>query len=273
MKIKKLVTYLAISCTAVGLLACNGGGSGSSGNSGGGQNDETLRYNLTVTNKSAVAVSIQAAGATQCSISPNATTSCQLGVYTTYQAIYPGQYAQQGIFTIQKNTNSVLQTTPRTANSAIADFVINVNANNGYSGSVDTFLNSSGGIVASGSCRPDSGGVTCTLANGDSLRNLNITLTSDYKPGGDTPVGPTPTKTNSGIYVSGMGNWSASTTYTPAWNNSVNAMVYPEVNYNGQTYVACYGADVGKNPATVITQQPWGPWFVFSNSQTKNPCN
>lgn len=231
-------------------------------------------YNMTVTNKSAVTVTIKSSSGPQCTINPNSTTSCSLDVYTAYQATYEGKYAPQGLFTIQKNTDTVLQTTPKTANPAIADFIIDINTSSGYSGSVDTFLNSSGNISASGSCRPDSGGVTCMLANGDRLENMNVTLTSDYKPGGgDTPVGPTPTKTASGIYVSGGNNWDIGTAYAPAWNNSVNAMVYPEVNYNGKTYVACYGADKGRDPATVKAAQPWGPWFEFSNSQSNNPCN
>ena len=141
-------------------------------------------YNLQVTNNSKLEITITAAGATVCTIpASSSSTTCTLNAYTAYQATYPGQWAPQGLFTIQKYDYQVLQTTPVIANQALAEFIIDVNADNKYTGSVDTFETSSKATSETGTCKADTGNsVTCQLSDSDDLANLTLTLNSSYNP-------------------------------------------------------------------------------------------
>lgn len=218
-------------------------------------------YNMTVKNQSSLTISIKASGNTVCTINPNSTSYCNLNAYTTYEATYPTQWATDRIFSIQKNSNMVLQTTPRTPNAAFANFIVDIDAHNGNKGSVDTFLNSNGGINASGSCRPDSGGAACTLANGDSLQNLDLTLTGSFNP---TPAPtPAPTPTPSGKSVHDYGDWNGGQTYTVQWSPST---VYPVVSYEGKKWIACSDAAAGGRPGHSTWPDTWNPWVEYTGN-------
>lgn len=216
-------------------------------------------YSMTVKNQSTLTVSVKAAGNTVCTINPNSTSYCNLSSDTTYEATYPTQWSTDRIFSIQKNSDMVLQTTPRTANAAFANFIIDVDAHNGNNGSVDTFLNSNGGISANGSCRPDNGGVTCMLARGTNLQNLDVTLTGSFKP---TPT-PTPAPTPSGKSVHDYGNWNNGQTYTVLWSPST---VYPVVSYEGKRWIACSEAAAGGRPGHSAYPDTWNPWVEYSGN-------
>jgi len=130
-------------------------------------------YNATITNNIGTTVTIQSQQGSQ-TIGPGATKSFSLDPYTTYNFTYQGQWAPQGIMTIQKYTNLVAQTTPRTPANGLLNIKINLNADNTL-GYVD-ILTQNGLDVYGGICNYDTGGVTCTLAQGINLNQLNVNL-------------------------------------------------------------------------------------------------
>ena len=236
-------------------------------------------YTANIDNQSNLDLVVKANGSTICTIKAKTKSGCNnLDAYTAYAVNYKlNVTSEQGLFTLQKYSYQVLQSTPVTSSSALAHYVISYQANyNGgsYVGVLDNFINSQGGYNLSGACSADNGGVTCKLSTGDNLQQLNITAQSDFVPA-PAPTS-TPVKTTSGMYIADYGNWVSGTLYNPFWSNDVNAQVYPEVTDNGQTYVACYGIDASikdLSPSQVYQKQNWGPWIPFNNGQAQNACD
>ncbi len=199
---------------------------------------------------------------------------------TTYAVNYKlNSSSEQGLFTLQKYSQQVLPTNPVTPTAALANYLVTYQASytgGNYSGAVDNFMNSQGGFVYTGNCKSDFGGVTCPLSTGDNLSNLHITAQSDFVPTPAPTPGPTPVKTNSGMFVAEYGNWVSGTIYQPFWSNDVNAMVYPEVNDNGQTYAACWAIDPTNksiSPSQSYQKDSQGVWRKFDNNQAANVCD
>lgn len=135
-------------------------------------------YNATIVNNSSKIVTLKAAGNPVCTILASSQSPCELNPYTSYQAVYAGQWSDQGLFTIQKYSDLVLQLTPIAYNQALTGYKIDIQAD-GTSGYAYNFLNNSAKPVMGGSCFADMGGVTCKLANGDQLNNLTLTLNEE----------------------------------------------------------------------------------------------
>ena len=131
--------------------------------------------NANITNKTNTELYLKAAGQTISSISPNNTVSLELDPYTAYALSYKGQWADQGLGTIQKYTNLVYQITPVNRVSGISNIEANIQAD-GNSGYVDNVNDSAGNNVYGGLCKQDTGGITCSLSNGDTLKQLNVTF-------------------------------------------------------------------------------------------------
>lgn len=219
----------------------------------------SFAYTATISNQGVTTVNIVTNGQTVCTATGKQTTTCSLDPYTAYSANYKGTYADQGLFTLQKYSSQVLQTTPVIADTARANFIINVNAD-GKTGSVDNFQNSAAQYVSSGICHNDSGGVTCNLASGDTLKSLQITLDERQEPrGGDTPT-PQP----SGGYTKDYGKWDQSKAYEPIWSPSTQ---YPEVEYNGKQWVACSAVKAGAVPGESAWPHEWNAWVEYNGSK------
>ena len=228
----------------------------------------SFAFNASFTNNGNTPVALKAAGSTICTIAANTTTNCTLDAYTTYQATYKGTNSDQGLFTIQKNTTQVLQTTPVTPNTALANFVINIVAD-GQSGSVDNFQNSAAQFVSSGICKNDSGGVTCNLSSGANLQNLNVTLTENQEPasgGGGT---------GEDSFAHNFGQWTPNTAYAVNYNPTTGKQLYAQVQDDGQNYIACWSvtADALEPKLAAGTNGNWNqPWKLWDTKDT-NICN
>lgn len=234
----------------------------------------TFAYTANIHNQSKLDLVVKSNGQTICNIAAESSVTCgNLDAYTVYAVNYKLSTSEQGLFTLQKASYQVLQTTPVSPTPVLANYMINYQATsdvNSYTGSVNNFSG-----ATSGSCFSDTGGVTCRLSDGDNLQQLNITASSNFTPAPTPAPATDPIKTASGIYVSANSEWESGTLYTPTWDNSVNAEVYPEVSYNSQSYIACSTINSSienLTPAQVFAQQSWGPWLPFNNNQTKNPC-
>jgi len=84
-----------------------------------------------------------------------------------------GEWADQGLGTIQKYTDLVYQITPVNRVNGISNIRANVQAD-GSDGYVENVNNREGKNVYGGICKQDTGGVTCLLSAGDTLKQLNI---------------------------------------------------------------------------------------------------
>lgn len=137
-------------------------------------------YTAQIENQSSLDISVKSAGNVVCSIPAKNTKSCTLDAYTAYQVTYPGKWADQGLFTLQKYSYQVLQITPVQSNPALTEFLVDYQAtgSNNYAGTIRSFQNSDGSFDYAGNCNPDSGGVTCQLSAGEDLNQLNIKLIS-----------------------------------------------------------------------------------------------
>lgn len=240
-------------------------------------------YTANIANQSNLELVVKANGNVVCSVAAKTKSDCPyLDAYTNYEINYKlNATAEQRLASLKKDSYQVLQATATVPSSALANFKVQYQAYIGSStyasGSFDNFLNSQNQVAAAGNCRADGGaGITCPLSGSDNLTKVDIVAVSDFVPAPAPAPTPAPTKTTSGMYVAEYGNWVSGTLYNPFWSNEVNAQVYPEVNDNGQTYVACYGIDDSiKNlsPSQVYQKQNWGPWIPFSNGQAQNVCD
>ena len=230
----------------------------------------SFAYTAKITNNGATVVTLKSLGNTVCTIAANQTTNCNnLDAYTAYQASYKGTNAEQGLFTIQKNSHQVLQTTPVIANNSLANFIIDINAD-GKAGSVDNFQNSAAQFTSSGICHNDSGGVTCDLSTGDNLNTISIKLDEKQVPsgGGDTPSGED-------SFAHNYGQWKANTEYQVNYNPTTGHQLYAQVQDEGKNYIACWtvtpDALEPKLPAGSNNNwnQPWKEWDMVNT----NICN
>jgi len=229
----------------------------------------SFAYNATFTNNGNTEVLLKTGGSTVCTIKAKATTPCNnLDTYTTYAASYKGTNADQGLFTIQKNSYQVLQTTPVTPNKALANFVLNINAD-GRSGTVDNFQNSAAQFITSGICGNDSGGVACNLSSGTGLQNLAVTLDEKQEPqSGDTPAGED-------SFAHNFGEWQPNTAYAVNYNPATGGQLYAQVQDGGNNYIACWSvtADALEPKLAAGTNGNWNqPWKLWDTKDT-NICN
>ncbi|ROS00186.1 hypothetical protein EDC56_2823 [Sinobacterium caligoides] len=132
-----------------------------------------LAYNTNITNTTSVEVTIKAGSKVIATIEPDKTVITELNPYTSYAFSYQGQWAPQGLGTIQKYTDLVYQITPQDRANGRVNIETSLQTDSG-NGHVDNVNNSAGSNVYGGICDQDNGGITCTLSKGDSLKQLNI---------------------------------------------------------------------------------------------------
>lgn len=126
-------------------------------------------YDASFTNNTDKTISITTGDTTVSTVSASKTVNLELDPYAAYTFNYQGQWAMQGLGTIQKYTNIVYQITP----AAVVDTAINVSIT--ADGETGITTNKTG-TEPSGICADDTGGITCTLSSGDNLDNLTITF-------------------------------------------------------------------------------------------------
>lgn len=226
-------------------------------------------FTLTLNNNSLVGVNVVAGGSINASVAAGSHQNITLYSDTVYnlQTANPAQI----LGSLQQSSYYYnLQASPQT----YADVWENINvaytsSANGTSGSYQTVLgNGASAPTFTSSCAQDSGsiGVFCQLTgvNGSIANsNVSINLTGGYTP--VTPIpSPTPIDTPSGMKVANYGSWTAKG-YEVVW---YPATVYPEVQYNGVTYVACSSAAATQQPGSTS----WTPWVVFNPSSTTRVC-
>lgn len=244
MKIKKLVTYLAISFATMGLLACNSG-SGSSGNSGGGQNNETPRYNFTVDNQSQYDLKIYN-GMTSDSHVVSAHTSQNLSllssnVYTIQYQYTGGTDSLGSINRDANNGNITISISQSSAPTAATWYANNVTVGGRNFGST---------LIANWPKAPSIPGCVNTPYEADCTGNGNsasVTFKAEA---------PTPSK----AVISNKGNWNPNISYDVVW--SPPPVTYPVVQYNGQSYVACSFVSAGAVPGSAT----WNAWELYQGN-------
>ena len=112
-------------------------------------------YTTILDNQSNLDIVVKKNGSTVCTFAKNTKSSCDnMDAYTTYAVNYKlSSTSEQGLLTLQKNTQQILQVTPVTPSQAIADYLINYQAQyirGVYSGAVDNFINQNGGFTYTG---------------------------------------------------------------------------------------------------------------------------
>lgn len=232
-------------------------------------NNGASSFTLKLNNNSLVGVNIVAGGSINASVAAGGSQNITLYSDTVYnlQTANPSQI----LGSLQQSSYYYnLQASPQTYSAVWEDVkVAYTSSANGTSGSYQTVLaNGAGAPTFTPSCAQDSGsiGVFCQLTgvNGSIANStVSINLTGGYTP--VTPIpSPTPTPTASGMLVANYGSWTAKS-YDVVWYPST---VYPEVQYNGVTYVACSSAAATQQPGSTS----WTPWVVFNPSSTTKVC-
>lgn len=226
-------------------------------------------FTLKLNNNSLVGVNVVAAGSVNASVAAGSSQSITLYSDTVYnlQTVNPAQV----LGSLQQSSYYYnLQASPQTYAAVWENLNVSYNSSaNGTSGSYKTVLGDGASAPTfTPSCAQDSGsiGVFCQLTgvNGSIANStISINLTGGYTPITPTPT-PTPIDTPSGMKVANYGNWTAKS-YDVVWYPST---VYPEVQYNGITYVACSSASASQQPGS----SSWTPWVVFNPSSSTRVC-
>lgn len=203
-------------------------------------------YNATFNNQTPIDIKVVSQSNSQ-TIKANSSQTLNLDVYTAYSVKYVGSNSDQGLLSIQKNSNTIMQNTPVAPTAGLQNLHV-VFQSNSYSGDFYN-LYQNGNPSFSGSCANDMGGIACTLAQGDNLTSLNVTVS-----GG---TGPQPVAE----YTYDAGTWNSSAIYQVKYSPTL----YPKVTYSdGKQYVACWYADSTNTPGA------GDPWRVYDAS--KNVC-
>ena len=135
---------------------------------------KSFAYNAILTNKIDSIISLRSADKLITTISPGNTVEIELDPYTAYAFSYKGQWAEQGLGTIQKYSYMVYQITPVNRASGIINIETRIQSD-GQDGYVDNVNDGAGNQVFGGICFKDTG-VSCKLSDGDKLKQLLISF-------------------------------------------------------------------------------------------------
>lgn len=137
----------------------------------------SLAYNVLITNNSTSVISIKDNRTTKCSTAANSSGACDLDAYTTHHASYYTKHGSHTLFILQKSVYQTMQVTPIAHTTAVPEFLIDIDADHEYIGSLSTMKNS-GNFHYNGSCHKSSHNINCQLSDGYSLNTLYIVLHS-----------------------------------------------------------------------------------------------